>query len=89
MAKESNDIRNKTRLVKNHILSRFLKFAEIIDNGGELATDDLGLYKELTMKFAPNCVPRSTEITGEDGEAIKITFDKAFQNESNFTPETE
>ncbi len=81
MAAESNDIRNKTRKVKNIILDKFFKLSEaceatvMVKDGvvlNEVSVEDRALYKELLLTFAKNVVPRTQEITGEEGEAINI-----------------
>lgn len=78
MAAETSAIREKTRRVKDHILTRYLKIVDMVENGDTPSDAESHLYWELTMKFASNVVPRTQEVTGEDGEAIKLTFDSAF-----------
>lgn len=43
--------------------------------------------RELLLRMAANTLPRLTEVTGEDGEPIKIAFDPTFNAKP--TPETE
>lgn len=85
MAAETKPIRDKTRRVKDHILTRYLKIADKVDAGETFTDAEDKFYSEMTSKFAPNCVPRSQEITGEEGASIQITFDSAFKN--NGTPQ--
>lgn len=79
MAAESNDIRNKTRRVKQLILDKYLKMAEIEEATGFQTQAQADMFKELTLVFAKSVVPRTQEITGEDGEAIQITLVKYAQ----------
>jgi hypothetical protein len=69
-------IRTQTNRVKKHILDRFLNLADKVDANETLQPDDASLYKELLLTFAKNVVPRTQEITGEDGEAINIKIVK-------------
>ena len=48
----------------------------------EMSDKERQMHDELLLKMSSSFIPRLTEITGEDGEAIKIVFDKTF-NESN------
>ncbi len=82
MAAETAATREKTRRVKNHILDRYLKLADKVEQEGgkdNLNPTELTEYERRSDQFAVNCVPRTQEITGEDGQAISITFDKAFK----------
>ena len=65
MAAETAPIRDKTRRVKDHILSRYLKLADTLDAGETLTGADKELYTELTLTFARNVLPRSQEIAGD------------------------
>ena len=38
------------------------------------------LKKEMIMKLSTNLLPRLNEITGSDGEELKITFDESFKD---------
>lgn len=75
---EIKDIRIKSSRVKAHILNRFLALAEKVDEGEKLEREDKQLYNDLLMTFAKNVVPRTQEITGEDGQPISISFDPVF-----------
>jgi hypothetical protein len=46
----------------------------------------LQIYNETYLTVLKNAVPRTQEITGEGGEAIKLIFDKTF-NVSNSSSE--
>ncbi len=74
MAAETADIRAKSRRVKNHILTRYLKLADRVDEKGEgdLSENEAKRYWELTSEFARNVVPRSQEISGEDGGPLNV-----------------
>lgn len=67
---EPTEIRNKSRRVKSHILTRYLKLADKVDEGERLQAKDEQTYNDLTNTFAKNVIPRSQEITGEDGEKL-------------------
>ena len=71
---DTTDIRNKARRVKNHILTKYLKLADRVDQNGEgdLSEKEYKTYYDMTSEFARNVVPRSQEVTGEDGEAVQI-----------------
>lgn len=68
---DTADLRNKTRRVKNHILNRFLDMADKVDKGEALGKD-VQLYSDLMMTFAKSVLPRTQEISGEDGGAVTI-----------------
>jgi hypothetical protein len=69
---EPVDIRNKSRRVKNHILTRFLALADKVDQGEELETGDGMLYRELLMTFAKNVIARSVEHGGDPDNETPI-----------------
>lgn len=64
----SKENRKKAAKVKGMTLDYILK---------AYAGKDEELKKQIVLKIATVCFPQ--EITGEDGEAIKITFDNAFK----------
>jgi hypothetical protein len=72
MAAETAPIRDKTRRVKDHILTRYLNLADKVDRQEPLLRDDKELYLELTMKFAANVVPRSVEHGGDPDNETPI-----------------
>ena len=74
---ETSAIRAKTRRVKDIILDQFLEFA---DRKTPLKESEQTLYHELMMTFARNVVPRTQEITGEDGEALQVSLVKYADN---------
>ena len=77
MPAESNDIRNKNRQVKKHILDKFLVLAHKDEEGIEWGNkDEAETYKELLLVFAKSVLPRTQEITGEDGDAINVNIVK-------------
>lgn len=78
MATETADIRAKARRVKNHILTQYLKLSDRVDEKGlgDLSETEYNNYWKMTGEFAKNVVPRSQEVTGEDGEAIQVTLVK-------------
>ena len=86
MAGEIKPIKEKTRKVKNHIIDRYLRLAERIDNNDELSDNEKAKYWELTTIFAKSVLPRSQEVTGEDGDPIKIAFDPVFNPTPNAEP---
>ncbi len=70
---ETSALRAKTRRVKDIILNQFLDLA---DKKTPLSESEQTLYHELMMTFARNVVPRTQEITGEDGEALQVSLVK-------------
>ncbi len=89
MATETAATRTNTRRVKDHIINRFLKLADKVEADGLKALSDVELarYESLTDIFAKTVLPRSMEVSGEDGEAIKVSFDPVFN--ASTTPKTE
>ncbi len=79
---DTSAIRAATRRIKTHIANRYLKLSDRVDANGEgdLTENELKLYRDLTFEFARAVVPRSQEITGEDGEAIKVEMVKYADN---------
>lgn len=91
MAAETADIRNKTRRVKAHILNRYLKLADKVDDAElkgksikeALVAEDFLLYRELTETFSRNVLPRTTELTGEDGGALVLEISETIAKKNN------
>lgn len=80
MAAEIKSIRDITRRVKQKALD---KAEFILDN--EFTLDENGrrlvskeLYEQTYLTVLKNAVPRTQEITGEDGQPISISFDPVF-----------
>lgn len=46
----------------------------------KMSESDYELYKQLLVKLANNVLPQLKEVTGEDGEELKIVFDSVFKN---------
>ena len=78
MAAETLALRTKARRVKDLALTRAEDILTHPENYPKQVVEDT--YQTVLK----NAVPRTQEITGEEGEAIKITFDKVF-DESNIT----
>ena len=77
---DTSDLRNKARRLKNLAITRAIY---VLENPTEVSKD---IYNETYQTVLKNSVPRTQEVTGEEGEAIKVVFDKAFEsNESNIT----
>lgn len=78
MAQEIKSIRENTRRIKTHITNRYLKLADRVDEKGEgdLSEKEFSRYWELTKEFARAAIPKTTEITGEDGGAIEHSLSK-------------
>lgn len=76
---DTTAIRNKARRLKDLAITRAIF---VLEHPDEVSKD---IYNETYQTVLKNAVPRSQEITGEEGQAINITFDKVF-NESN-TPQ--
>lgn len=79
---DTSEIRRKARRVKDHILTQYIKLADRVDDKGlsDLSEKEESRYWEFTKEFARNVVPRSQEVTGEDGEPVKLVFDPVFKN---------
>jgi len=45
----------------------------------KMSEDDYQLFKDVFLKLSGNVLPRLNEISGNDGEELKISFDKAFK----------
>jgi hypothetical protein len=59
----------------------------VLDYIGKVMTGkDEELKKQIVLKIATVCFPQ--EITGEGGEVIKITFDKAFNQKNDTSRKT-
>lgn len=71
---EIASLKTQTRRVK----ARALDAIEAVLMNPESVSKDF--YQQLLLKIAGNVIPRSQEISGEDGESIKIAFDKVFEN---------
>ena len=54
-----------------------------------LLGDDEVAKKEMVFKLAPNLMPRLTEISGTDGEPLKIVFDPVFNAVARTTTESD
>jgi len=55
----------------------------------EMNEHDKELHDQILLKLAGTALPRLTEVTGEDGEPIKIAFDQVFNTKSNAEPASE
>lgn len=75
---DTSAIRTATRRIKTHIANKYLKLADRVDEKGEgdLTENEFKLYRDLTFEFARAVVPRSQEVTGEDGEPIQVSLVK-------------
>lgn len=47
----------------------------------EMNERDKDLHDQILLKLAGGILPKLTEITGEDGQEIKVAFDQAFNAE--------
>src|SRR3990167_2637236 len=54
----------------------------------EMSERELQLHDEVFKRLAGTVLPRLTEVTGEDGGALIISYDPAFKKDDT-TPETE
>ena len=69
---EIASIKNQTRRVKALVLS---KAEDILLNPSDYSKE---IYESTYLAILKNTVPRTQEVTGEDGEPIKISFDPTF-----------
>ena len=80
---DTSDIRRKTRRLKDLAL---MKAIEIMEHPEKY---DKEVYKDTYLTALKNSVPRTQEITGEEGASISIVFDPAFKgNTGGTTSET-
>lgn len=90
---DTSAIRTSTRRIKTHIANKYLKLADRVDEKGEgdLSENEYSKYWDLTKEFARNVVPRSQEVTGEDGQPLIIQLAKevADKNAINPSPSTD
>ena len=79
---DTSAIRTATRRIKTHIANRYLKLADRVDEKGlgDLSEKELNTYETLTSEFARAVVPRSQEVTGEDGQALQVSLVKYADN---------
>ena len=68
---ETAPIRAKTRRAKDLALDKAIKVLENPDKYADI-------YKETYLTVLKNTVPRTQEITGEEGSPITMTFDSSF-----------
>jgi hypothetical protein len=88
---DTSAIRTSTRRIKTHIANKYLKLADRVDAKGEgdLSDKEYEKYWEMTKEFARNVVPRSQEVTGEDGQPLIVQVAKSIadKNAINDSPE--
>lgn len=72
---EIASIKNQTRRVKALALA---KAEDILLNPADYSKE---IYESTYLTVLKNAVPRTQELTGEDGEPIKISFDSVFNGE--------
>ncbi len=77
MSGETSALRAKTRRVKDIVLNQFLDLA---DKKTPLSESEQSLYKDLMLTFARNAIPRTQEITGEDGDPLQVSLVKYADN---------
>lgn len=70
MSQEIASIRNKTRRLKDLAMTQAI---DILENKDKYSPQ---LWEATFLKVIGNAVPRSTEITGEDGGAMIIEISK-------------
>lgn len=76
MAAETSPIRNKTRRIKDLTLDQIelILTGKAIKIGDKEYTPSLDFYQQLILKLAGNVVPRTQEVTGEDGAPLAISI---------------
>lgn len=86
MAGEIKPLRDLAKKAKTLALSRAIR---ILEHPEDYSAE---LYNETYLTVLKNAVPRSQEISGEDGEPIKLAFDPVFnqiaKTEVNATSES-
>lgn len=73
MATEPNEIRRKTRRAKDLAIGKAI---DILENPEKHSKE---VYDQTYLTILKNTIPRTQEITGEEGASIQITFDSAFK----------
>ena len=86
MPNETSAIKQKTRRVKDHILNQYLGF---VDSKMPLSETEQTLYRELTLIFAKNVLPRTQEVTGEDGQPLIIQVAKSIADKNDTNQSSE
>lgn len=79
MAGEIKSIKDTTRRVKQ----KALELAEDILNNPDKY--DRETYNQTYLTVLKNSVPRTQEITGEEGTPVRIVFDPAFKTVADAT----
>ncbi len=87
MPNETSAIKAKTRRVKDHVLDKFLMYVDKLARAEELSEFEKVIYKDMLLTFAKNVIPRTTELTGEEGEAVKITLVNYANNQGQVSTE--
>lgn len=70
MGKDTVELRNKARRVKDLTLARAIF---VLENPDKVEAE---VYKDTYLTALKNSIPRSQEITGEDGQSLVITIAK-------------
>lgn len=81
MSGEIKPVKDLARKVKTLTLQRAQRILEHPEDY------DAKLYNDTYLTVLKSAVPRSQEITGEDGGSLTISFDPAFKK-NDPTPET-
>lgn len=81
MAAETVELRTLARRVKDLTLKRAL---DILEHPEDY---DKETYDQTYFTCLKNSVPRTQEITGEEGQPISIIFDPAFNGNDSSTSE--
>lgn len=76
MGFDTTDLRNKARRLKNLAITRAI---EVLENPEKYKAE----YNETYQTVLKNSVPRSQEITGEDGQGISIVIAKSIADKNN------
>jgi len=77
MARETNEIRHKTRRLKDLAITKAI---EILENPGDYSKE---LYESTFLSIIKNAVPRTQEVTGEDGAPLMIEISEAIARKNN------
>lgn len=75
MATDTVELRNKARRVKDLTLARAIY---VLENQDKVEPE---VYRETYLTALKNAVPRTQEVTGEDGEPIQIDITRKEQIE--------
>lgn len=70
------ELAGKVRTISNRLALSYLSSLE----SGDLKGEEKKFAKEVLIKCLGNSLPRISEISGRDGEVLKVAFDSSFDD---------